>query len=202
MATPFVHWLEYSAVVAFVASVLVVAIGWCVGNAFANPDTTQRRSSRAIPSLLIGLAVFVLEIVLLLVALEFIHFGLAVGVAFAVSAFPFCVWQARRTATALPRELIDAARLEGCSAGQLRRLVTFPLTGGRFAAAALFSLMTAWSLFAIVPVAAENPRILGFHEEPLSFGRTETLLVSIPLLVLFLLFVFFSSRRSALPHES
>jgi ABC-type glycerol-3-phosphate transport system permease component len=193
MPASFVHWLEYSAGVAFVAALVAVLIGWFFGSALAKSESARPAGPWFQP-LLAGIVVFGLSLLLLAAASDIISFSVGLGLAFVVGALPFSIWQAKRSLRTIPQELIEAARLEGCSSGQIRRLVTLPLTRAAFAVATLFCLLTAWSLFAIVPAITESTSKLGFSDTSLTLGPKEMLLVSIPLVVLFLLFAFFSRR--------
>jgi arabinogalactan oligomer/maltooligosaccharide transport system permease protein len=69
-----------------------------------------------------------------------------VGV-YATTAIPFCVWTLKGTFDALPRELEEAARIDGAGPWRIFFQVVLPLARPGIAVTALFSFMTAWNEF-------------------------------------------------------
>src|SRR5437868_1098034 len=66
---------------------------------------------------------------------------------YATTAVPFCVWMLKGYFDTIPRELEEAALLDGASQGQIFRKVVLPLARPALAVTALFSFMTAWNEF-------------------------------------------------------
>ncbi len=66
---------------------------------------------------------------------------------YATTAIPFCVWQLKGYFDALPRELEEAARIDGASPWMIFRRIMLPLARPGIAVTALFSFMTAWNEF-------------------------------------------------------
>jgi arabinogalactan oligomer/maltooligosaccharide transport system permease protein len=69
-----------------------------------------------------------------------------VGV-YATTAIPFCVWTLKGTFDALPRELEEAARIDGAGPWRIFFTIMLPLARPGIAVTALFSFMTAWNEF-------------------------------------------------------
>jgi arabinogalactan oligomer/maltooligosaccharide transport system permease protein len=66
---------------------------------------------------------------------------------YATTAIPFCVWQLKGYFDTLPRELEEAARIDGASQWMIFRRIMLPLARPGIAVTALFSFMTAWNEF-------------------------------------------------------
>jgi arabinogalactan oligomer/maltooligosaccharide transport system permease protein len=72
-------------------------------------------------------------------------FGLVL--VYATTAIPFCVWTLKGYFDTLPRELEEAARIDGASPWLIFRRIILPLARPGIAVTALFSFMTAWNEF-------------------------------------------------------
>ncbi|HUJ61661.1 MAG TPA: sugar ABC transporter permease [Kofleriaceae bacterium] len=66
---------------------------------------------------------------------------------YATTAIPFCVWTLKGYFDTLPRELEEAARIDGASQWLIFRRIILPLARPGIAVTALFSFMTAWNEF-------------------------------------------------------
>lgn len=66
---------------------------------------------------------------------------------YATTAIPFCVWTLKGYFDSLPRELEEAARIDGASPWMIFRRIVLPLARPGIAVTALFSFMTAWNEF-------------------------------------------------------
>jgi arabinogalactan oligomer/maltooligosaccharide transport system permease protein len=66
---------------------------------------------------------------------------------YATTAIPFCVWTLKGYFDSLPRELEEAARIDGASPWMIFRRIILPLARPGIAVTALFSFMTAWNEF-------------------------------------------------------
>lgn len=103
--------------------------------------------------------------------------------------------------SAIPRELIDAARMDGCSEFRIFRSVVFPLLGPALGTLGLITFISSWNNFVsplVVLRSVENytlPLALRSMQSP---NNTEwgalmvgTAMAMLPLLIIF----FFSARR-------
>ena len=72
-------------------------------------------------------------------------FGLVL--VYSTTAIPFCVWTLKGYFDTLPRELEEAARIDGASPWMIFRRIILPLARPGIAVTALFSFMTAWNEF-------------------------------------------------------
>lgn len=66
---------------------------------------------------------------------------------YSTTAIPFCVWTLKGYFDSLPRELEEAARLDGASSFGIFWKIMLPLAKPGIAVTALFSFMTAWNEF-------------------------------------------------------
>jgi arabinogalactan oligomer/maltooligosaccharide transport system permease protein len=66
---------------------------------------------------------------------------------YATTAIPFCVWTLKGYFDSLPRELEEAARIDGASPFGVFWKVILPLARPGLAVTALFAFMTAWNEF-------------------------------------------------------
>jgi arabinogalactan oligomer/maltooligosaccharide transport system permease protein len=66
---------------------------------------------------------------------------------YSTSAIPFCVWQLKGYFDTIPRELDEAARIDGATQWVIFRRILLPLVRPGIAVTALFSFMTAWNEF-------------------------------------------------------
>jgi multiple sugar transport system permease protein len=71
-------------------------------------------------------------------------------------AVPFCAWLFLSTFRALPREIPDAARIEGGSEWQIFRKILLPLAGPAIIAAVVFTVGIAASEFLYAAVFLPN----------------------------------------------
>jgi arabinogalactan oligomer/maltooligosaccharide transport system permease protein len=66
---------------------------------------------------------------------------------YSTTAIPFCVWTLKGYFDSLPRELEEAARIDGASQWMIFVKIILPLSRPAIAVTALFSFMTAWNEF-------------------------------------------------------
>ena len=66
-------------------------------------------------------------------------------IAYSVTALPLCVWLMKGFFDTIPRELEEAARVDGCSQIQIFTRIIFPLSLPAVAVTCLFSFLAAWN---------------------------------------------------------
>jgi multiple sugar transport system permease protein len=84
------------------------------------------------------------------------HFGLAV--AYTTFLLPICIWMMKGFFDAIPPELEDAARIDGCTRLSALFRVVLPLARGGLVATAVFIGIAAWNeyLFALMFTNSQN----------------------------------------------
>src|SRR5690606_8788603 len=116
---------------------------------------------------------------------------------YATTAIPFCVWTLKGYFDGLPRELEEAARIDGASTLQVFVRVVLPLAKPGLAVTALFSFMTAWNEFILastfltdetsytLPVLLQSA--VGKYSSDWGLFAAGAVLTSIPVMALFYL---------------
>jgi arabinogalactan oligomer/maltooligosaccharide transport system permease protein len=114
---------------------------------------------------------------------------------YSTSAIPFCVWMLKGYFDTIPRDLEEAALLDGASHGQIFWRVVLPLARPALAVTALFSFMTAWNEFILaatflddatkftLPVALQ--RFVGEYKTEWGHFAAGALVVSAPVMAVF-----------------
>jgi arabinogalactan oligomer/maltooligosaccharide transport system permease protein len=114
---------------------------------------------------------------------------------YATTAIPFCVWTLKGYFDTLPRELEEAARMDGAGPWATFWRVVLPLARPGIAVTALFSFMTAWNEFIMastfltddgrytLPVLIQSS--VGQYTADWGFFAAGAIVTSIPVMVLF-----------------
>ena len=193
----FVRHAASSLVVALVTTALGVALSCTAAYALSRFRFPGRRAG-----LLAFLAVQMFPATLLLlplyVVLDRLHLlnslaGLVL--VYATTAIPFCVWQLKSYFDSLPRELEEAARIDGASPWLTFRKIVLPLARPGIAVTALFSFMTAWNEFILastfltdesrytLPVVIQQA--VGQYNEDYGLFAAGAIVTSIPVMIAF-----------------
>jgi len=121
------------------------------------------------------------------------HLGLVV--VYATTAIPFCTWMLKGWFDTLPKEMEEAALIDGASRFTIFWRIVLPLSRPALAVTALFSFMTAWNEYILaatflndaelmtLPVALQ--RFVGEHETSWGLFAAGAILASIPVMLLF-----------------
>jgi arabinogalactan oligomer/maltooligosaccharide transport system permease protein len=114
---------------------------------------------------------------------------------YATSSLPFCIWMLKGYFDTLPRELEEAAVMDGASPGQVFLKVVLPLARPALAVTALFSFMTAWNEFILAATLLNDPtsftlpvalqRYVGEYKVEWGKFAAGALVVSAPVMALF-----------------
>jgi multiple sugar transport system permease protein len=164
-------WIGNSLVYALGATAIVLATAIPAGYGLALSSFPGRRVVLALTlvSMIMPAATLVLPIFLELNALRLI--GNALSVILPFSFFPFGVYLAYiYYATAIPSDLLDAARLDGCGEWSTFRYVALPLAKPVVALVFFFSFVADWNNF-FLPYA-----VLGDSSQyPIQVGLSDLL---------------------------
>ena len=77
---------------------------------------------------------------------------------YATTSVPFSVWTLKGYFDTIPRELEEAARIDGASRWLTFRVIILPLARPALAVTGLFSFMTAWNEFILAATFLGDPR--------------------------------------------
>ena len=114
---------------------------------------------------------------------------------YSTTAIPFCVWMLKGYFDTIPRDLEEAATIDGASQWTIFTVIVLPLSRPAIAVTALFSFMTAWNEFILaatfmgdekaftLPVALQ--RFVGDYSTDWGSFAAGAIIVSIPVMVLF-----------------
>jgi len=145
----FARYALNSAIVALVTTVLGVFLACTAAYALSRHRFKGRKVGLAtfllvqmFPSVLLMMPLYVL-----LDRLGLLNSLLGLVLVYATTAIPFCVWTLKGYFDTLPRELEEAARIDGASSWGVFFRIVLPLARPGIAVTALFSFMTAWNEF-------------------------------------------------------
>jgi multiple sugar transport system permease protein len=156
---PVMSYLSNSLTIALLATALSVPIGTAAGYAFSRFDFVGSRFlllllllTRAVPGVALSLPLFLLMRNIGLV--DTIH-----GLAFVYMAMniPFTAWLMDGFFRRIPRELDDAAYVDGASHWQTFWKIDLPLALPGLGAAAVFAFLAAWNEYQIASVLTKTP---------------------------------------------
>ncbi|MFG2894686.1 carbohydrate ABC transporter permease [Streptomyces sp. NPDC048248] len=179
------------------ATVLVVVIGSLAGYAFAWLDFPGRDTWFMV---VVGLLVVPVQVALIPVAKLFGAVGLfetTAGVILFHTAFglPFAVFLLRNFFAEIPRELLEAARLDGAGELRLFTRVVMPLGGPAIASLGIFQFLWVWNDMLIALIFADSgspPITVALQQEVRQFGNNIDVLAPgafvsmvVPLIVFF-----------------
>ena len=156
---PVMSYLTNSLSIALLATALSVPIGTAAGYAFSRFDFVGSRMlllllllTRAVPGVALSLPLFLLMRNIGLV--DTVH-----GLAFVYMAMniPFTAWLMDGFFRRIPRELDDAAYVDGASHWQTFWKIDLPLALPGLGAAAVFAFLAAWNEYQIASVITKTP---------------------------------------------
>lgn len=196
--------LKNSLFVSFSAALIAIVLGMSLAYAFARFRFPGRQT---------GLFALLLTAVLppvafmtpLYIILSLIHIRttlLALIITYATFAMPFCIWNMRSAFQAIPKEIEEAAFLDGASDLASFLLVTLPLALPSIAVAGLIAFLMAYSEFTIGWLFVEKADTVTLAmsiyamvqsqytggAQPWSFLGSLTIIMSIPVVIIFLIF--------------
>lgn len=150
-----------SVFVSVVTAVLTIVVALPASYALVRFRTPLRRPtliwilvSQVFPLILIVIPLF---LILKQVGLLNTHIGLIV--VYVVWSLPFALWMLQSYISALPRELEEAASVDGAGRIRVLRSIVLPLLAPGIVAATLFAFLSAWSEFFFALVVLQGPEL-------------------------------------------
>ncbi|MGY5030629.1 carbohydrate ABC transporter permease [Streptomyces sp. 900116325] len=170
------HSLLSTVMITVPATVLVVVIGSLAGYAFAWMDFPGRDWWFL---LVVGLLVVPVQVALIPVSKLFGQIGIfetTFGVILFHTAFglPFAIFLLRNFFAEIPRELLEAARLDGAGEIRLFTRVVMPLGGPAIASLGIFQFLWVWNdmLVALIFADSDSPPItVALQQQVRQFGN-------------------------------
>jgi arabinogalactan oligomer/maltooligosaccharide transport system permease protein len=193
-------WMQNSLIVSVGTTLLGLVVAVPAGYAFSRYKFTGRDVSmfsfllvQMFPGIIILVPYF-----LVMKSLGLLNSHLGLILAYCVTALPLCVWMLKGFFDTVPRELEEAALLDGCNQFQVFTKVVLPLSLPAVAVTALFSFLAAWNEFLLALTFNTSNDMytlpVGLASMISSTGQAwgdfaaASLLVSLPVALLFLFF--------------
>lgn len=114
---------------------------------------------------------------------------------YTTTAIPFCVWMLKGYFDTIPRDLEEAALMEGASPLVIFRRIVLPLAKPAIAVTALFSFMTGWNEFILAATLMDKENMytapvglrffVGGFSQQWGYFAAGAIIVSIPIVALF-----------------
>ena len=147
-------WTRNSLVVAGGTTLVGLALAIPAGYAYSRFDFTGRKASifvfmlvQMFPGIVILVPYF-----MVMKTLDLLNTSIGLIVVYSVTALPLCVWMLKGYFDAVPRELEEAAVLDGCTQLEVFLRIVLPLSLPAVAMTALFSALVAWNEFLLALV--------------------------------------------------
>ena len=162
---PVFSYFRNSLIVSVVSTFVAILIGMSGGYAFARYRFKGKSGYfvglmlfRAVPGVALSLPLF---IVFARLGIIDTHFGLIL--AYVAMNVPFTIWLTDGFFRQIPKELHEAAEIDGCTRWQAFWRVEFPVARSGVASAAIFAFLTSWNEFAL---ASQLTRSVGSKTMP------------------------------------
>jgi multiple sugar transport system permease protein len=148
---PVVQYFTNSLIVSITSTVIALAIGMSGGYAFARFPFKGKGSwflglmlTRTVPGIALSLPLFFVYAKL---GLLDTHAGLIL--VYVALNVPFTIWLIDGFFRQVPKDLAEAAQIDGCTRWQAFWQVEFPLAGPGIASSGIFAFLTSWNEFAL-----------------------------------------------------
>ncbi|NKN38304.1 carbohydrate ABC transporter permease [Agrobacterium sp. a22-2] len=148
---PIVSYFRNSLIISVTSTVISIAIGMAGGYAFARYRFKAKSAiflglmlTRTVPGIALSLPLFFVYARLGIIDT---HFGLIL--VYVALNVPFTIWLIDGFFRQVPKDLAEAAQIDGCTRWQAFWQVEFPLAGPGIASAGIFAFLTSWNEFAL-----------------------------------------------------
>jgi arabinogalactan oligomer / maltooligosaccharide transport system permease protein len=196
---PFGQWMLNSAIIALGTTVLGVFLACTAAYAFSRFKFPGQREgmmaflvSQMFPGTLMLIPLYIILVQWL--GLGSSRFGLII--VYATTSIPFSVWMLKGYFDTIPKELEEAALLEGASVGRIFWTIILPLARPAVAVTALFSFMTSWNEFILAATFMDQEAMytapvglrffVGGFSQQWGYFAAGSIIVSVPVVILFL----------------
>lgn len=151
VAIPVPAYFTNSLVIALTSTVIALAIGMSGGYAFArfrfrfkNGIFLGLMLSRTVPGIALSLPVFMIWSYLGLIDTK-----AGMIIVYTALNIPFTIWLIDGFFRQVPKEMSEAAQVDGCTRWQAFWKVEFPLAKSGIASAGIFAFLTSWNEYAL-----------------------------------------------------
>ena len=193
----FLHQLKNSVLVAAITTALGVLLACTAAYGFSRLNFVGRQlglKAFLVTQMFPGV-VMTIPLYILLGKLGLLNSIVGLVLVYSVSALPFCVWNLKGYFDTIPKELEEAAIVDGASRIRIFVTIVLPLARPAIAITALFSFMTAWNEFILaatlmnselaytLPVALKQ--YVGAQSVQYGLFAAGAIIVSVPIMALF-----------------
>ena len=195
---PFARWILNSAIISVASTVVGVSLACTAAYAFSRFKFPGRRAgmmsflvSQMFPGVLTLIPLYI--IIVQWLGLGSTHVGLVI--VYATTSVPFSVWMLKGYFDTIPKELEEAAVIEGAGPGKIFWTIVLPLAKPAIAITALFSFMTGWNEFILAATFMDQEVMytapvglrffVGGFQQQWGYFAAGSIIVSIPVVVLF-----------------
>jgi arabinogalactan oligomer/maltooligosaccharide transport system permease protein len=196
---PFARWVQNSALIAAATTLVGVFLACTGAYAFSRFKFPGRRAgmmaflvSQMFPGTLTLIPLYI--IIVQWLGLGGTRLGLVI--VYATTSIPFSVWMLKGYFDTIPRELEEAAVIEGAGPGTIFWRIILPLAKPAIAITALFSFMTAWNEFILAATFMNQEELytapvglkffVGGFQQQWGYFAAGSIIVSVPVVALFL----------------
>ena len=151
VGVPVGAYFTNSIVISVTSTVIALIIGMAGGYAFARYNFPGKGKaflwlmlSRTIPGIALSLPIFILW-----AWIGLIDTHLGVIIVYTAINVPFTVWLTEGFFRQIPKDLSEAAQIDGCTPWQAFWRVEFPLAKAGIASAGIFAFLTSWNEYAL-----------------------------------------------------
>ncbi|MBC2884303.1 carbohydrate ABC transporter permease [Ochrobactrum sp. CM-21-5] len=148
---PVWDYFRNSLIISITSTVIALIIGMSGGYAFARFRFRGKSATflgfmltRSVPGIALSLPLFM---VYSRIGIIDTHFGLILT--YVALNIPFTIWLIDSFFRQVPKDLAEAAQIDGCTRWQAFWQVEFPLAGPGIASAGIFAFLTCWNEYAL-----------------------------------------------------
>ena len=196
---PFAIWLGNSAIVALATTVLGVFLACTAAYAFSRfrfPGREMGLMSFLVSQMFPGTLMLIPLYIILVKWLGLGSTRISLVLVYATTSIPFCVWMLKGYFDTIPKELEEAAIMDGASPGTIFFRIILPLAKPAVAVTALFSFMTGWNEFILAATFMDKEVMytapvglrffVGGFSQQWGYFSAGSIIVSIPVVALFM----------------
>jgi arabinogalactan oligomer/maltooligosaccharide transport system permease protein len=148
---PFARWMLNSTLVALCVTLFATSLASTAGYAFSRFRFPGHRAGMGLLLItqMFPATMLLLPMFLMLARLHLINSYLGLIVVYSATALPFTIWQMKGYYDTIPRELEEAAIMDGAGRFTVFYKIILPLAAPALVITALFSFLTAWSEYIV-----------------------------------------------------
>ena len=196
---PFATWMLNSAIVSIATTVVGVFLACTAAYAFSRfrfPGRQTGMMSFLVSQMFPGTLMLIPLYIILVKWLNLGSTRTGLVLAYSTTAIPFCVWMLKGYFDTIPRDLEEAALIDGASSATIFWRIVLPLAKPAVAVTALFSFMTGWNEFILAATLIDKETMytapvglrffVGGFSQQWGYFAAGAVVVSIPVVALFL----------------